>query len=133
MSDKPHPLYDAEKSWKKVRKLANEMFPLAKDLQRDSALVVLNTNKLIDLAVQMYIAIPKTDTKLMIDSPLFPPKLMAGLYKFMARLDQKDKRFAWLAKANPIDIYKAPDFVDVIKEATTWALKFEKSEVNDIV
>lgn len=128
-----HPMYDADKSWKGVRTMFKDALVLAAEIQRDSASVVLNMNKLADLLPKIYVAIPKTDVRLMVDSPIFPAKVIINLYRFMARLDGKENRFAWLAKAHPIDIYKAPDFVDTIKDALAWALKFESKDVQKLI
>lgn len=127
MDQTPHPLYDADKSWTKAKKIAEAMVTEAQLIEKHMNAVIRGGNKIADMATELFIATPKVDTKLMVDSPIYPAKLIISLYKHMARVDEEYKlhRFAWLAKANPIDIYKAPRFSEAVKEAVGWALKFE--------
>lgn len=130
----PHPLYDAKKSWKEARRIAEEMVSEAQILEKHMNAVIRGGNKIADMANQLFIATPAADTKLMVDSPIFPAKLIIALYKHMARIDEEYKlhRFAWLAKASPLDIYKAPRFSDAVKEAIEWAFKLEKTPKKDV-
>lgn len=129
MSDTPHPLYDAVKSWKEAHKIANLMKVKVKNVQKNATAVVKEMDEIIEYAKQLYAVLPKTDGTNFGLSPLAPTFLVEQLMIHIFRTEGKELNFAKrITRRSLIDFGKPFDLSDTIENALGWAFKREKED-----